>query len=70
MSYILENIYYLRIKNKLTQREMAEIIGISVSTLRRMEKFDKSVRTHSGMIHRICDRFEITADELLLVPMD
>lgn len=41
VSYFYQNIIFLRKKHNLSQREMAEIIGISVGTLRRLERGTK-----------------------------
>ena len=60
-----ENLKYLRKVHGLTQVEMAKIVAVCVSTYRKMEKGDPTARVHSGRIHRICDRFGITADEIL-----
>ena len=59
------NIRYLRIKHQLSLSEMAAIIGISVSTLRRLEMGMSSVRTNCVMLNRICDHFDISADAMI-----
>ena len=64
--YFKHNIRVLRRKYNLSQKEMAQIIGVSVGTLRRMERGDNNVRTHCGMVLRVCERFGISSDELLL----
>ena len=60
-----ENLKYLRKVHGLTQVKMAKIVAVCVATYRKMEKGDPSARVHSGRIHRICDHFGITANEIL-----
>ena len=61
-----QNLRHLRKVHDLTQREMAEIVGVSVNTLGRMERCENTVRVHCAMVCRVCDRFQISAGELLL----
>lgn len=70
VNYFSENIYYHRMKNNLTQQEMAKILGISVRTLSRLERGNQTVRIHSRMVLDFCDRLGISADELLLKCME
>lgn len=44
---------------------MAEIIGVSVSTLRRMEREISFPRVHGMMLWRVCCYFDISADILI-----
>lgn len=60
-----QNLRHLRQVYGLTQREMAEILGVSVSTYGKIERCDPSVRTKSGHICRLCDHFQISPDEIL-----
>lgn len=60
-----QNIRHLRKVHLLAQREMAQIIGVSVGTLGRIEHYDPSVRIHCHMLDRICNYFHISADSLL-----
>lgn len=59
------NVRLIRQKSRLTKKKMAEILGISVQTLTRMERYDPSVRVHSGMVCRFCNYFEISSDVVL-----
>ena len=59
------DIRYLRCKNGLPQVHMAEIVGISVSTLRRMERGISFPRVHGQMLWRVCCYFDISADALI-----
>lgn len=59
------NIRDLRQIHKLTQVQMAEILGISISTLRRIEE-NAATRINSGMLCRVCDRFGLSVDAILL----
>lgn len=64
-----KNICFLRKVNGLTQKEMAAIVGISVGTLRRIEK-DYSPRANCQMLCRICDYFDISADKMLICDLE
>lgn len=66
---ICKNITYLRESNSLTKKEMAQALGISVSTLYKIEKGISIHCIHSGRVHRICDHFGITADSFLLTDL-
>ena len=59
-----QNIRHLRQVYTLTQREMAQILGISAGTLGRIER-GGTVRIHSGMLYRICDHFRLSVDAIL-----
>lgn len=63
--WFYNNIRYLRRKHGLTQVQMAEIIGISISTLRKMEREMCFPRVHGMMIWRVCSYFDIPADVLI-----
>lgn len=69
INYFSDNIYYLRKLHNLTQREMARILGVSVGTLSRLEKGDDTVRVYGRIVLRICERFGVTAEELLVSRM-
>ena len=60
-----DNIRYLRNKHNLSRKEMASIIGISVSTLHRLEAGETGVRMHCVMLNRMCDHFNVSADVML-----
>lgn len=62
---LASNLKYLRQEHHLTQQQMADIICVSISTYRKMEKADPIVRIHSGRICRLCDYFRISSDSLL-----
>lgn len=64
------NICYARKRFSLTQKEMAQILGISVSKLRRIEQGDPSVRLHDKMLCGFCDYFKISADSVILERME
>lgn len=61
-----KNLCCLRLVYGLTKKEMAEILGVSVSTYRKIERCEDSVRLHSGMVSRVHVRFQISADDLLM----
>ena len=59
------NIRYIRNKHNLSRKEMASIIGISVSTLCRLDAGETGVRMHCVMLNRVCDYFNLSADVIL-----
>jgi len=59
------NLRYLRQVHDLTQKEMAGILAVSVSTYGKMERCDPRVRIQSGRICHLCDYFGISTDEIL-----
>lgn len=61
-----KNLCCLRLVYGLTKKEIAEILGVSVSTYRKIERCQDSVRLHCGMIGRVCKHFKISADDLLM----
>ena len=64
------NICYARRHFALTQKEMAQILGISVSKLRRIESGDPSVRLHDKMLCAFCNYFKLSADSVILRRME
>lgn len=62
---VYRNIHCLRLAYKLTQKQMAEIMGISVDTLRKMEQGKHTPRICCDILWRVCDAFNISADVLL-----
>lgn len=65
MDVICKNIRYLRHIHKLSQMEMARILGISIGSLRKMERgvLPRCFRAHT--VCKICDHFQISADGIL-----
>ena len=59
------NLRHLRQVYDMNQKEMARILGISVSTYGKMERLEESVRIHCGMVCRVCDHFQISVDEIM-----
>ena len=57
---------YLRQKHGLTQRQMAQILGVSPGRLRRMEREDMSCRYTLTHLQRLCGYFQISGDDVLL----
>jgi len=60
------NLCFLQQEHGLQKKEMAEILGVSVSTYRKMERCEETVRLHCGMVSRICDHFQVSADDILM----
>ena len=60
-----KNLCYLRQKHRLRTKDMAEIPGVGISTYRKIEQCDETVRLRSGMLVRVCDYFQVSADGML-----
>ena len=60
-----KNVAYIRQIKKLSQKQMAQILGVSLSTLRKIENQEPTVRINGRMICCVCDAFELSADGLL-----
>lgn len=69
-TYFRYNICFARKKYHLTQQQMAQILGISVSKLRRIEQDDPSVRLNDLMLRGFCGYFKVSADHALLEQME
>lgn len=54
-----QNVQFLRDKNHLTQAEMAEKLGVSVNSLRSLEKGEVPPRLRCGILIRIHTVFGI-----------
>ena len=59
------NVLYLRHLHGLTRKEMAQIIGIGTSKLVRIEQEKFPLRISAGMLCRLCDHFDLSADTVL-----
>lgn len=60
-----QNIHYLRKLHNMTQKKMSQILNISVKKLGRIEKCDPACRIYGDMLCRVCDHFDLSADEIL-----
>lgn len=60
-----KNVRYLRIKNGLTQKRMAQIMGIGVSCLRLLESGSIPPRMSCEILYQLYDTFLISTDLLL-----
>ena len=69
-SFFRANICYLRRRDGLSQKEMAQILGISIGTYRKIEQNEPSVRLYDKMIVRVARHFHYTADELVLLDLE
>lgn len=63
------NIRYLRDRDRLTQKEMAALLGISVSTLRKLESGGPIPRVSCEILFRIEDAFGVSPGTLLDKPL-
>ena len=53
----------LRVKKKLTQRQLAELVGVSVSTINRIETGKQVLRV--DMLNKLVNILEVPVNELL-----
>ena len=63
------NIRYLRKTHGLTQAQMADIMGVSVSTVRLLENGTLPKRLSYVVLFPLCEYFDLSADALF-VPME
>ena len=64
------NIAVLRRVKGMTQKEMAEILGVSVSTVRKMEKGEKIPRLKARLLCRVYEAFQISSDVMLFEDLE
>ena len=64
------NVSYIRRIHKLTQKQMAEILGVSVSSVRKMEAGREIPRLSGQMLCRVCDAFDLSADAFLRTELE
>lgn len=60
-----QNIIWLRNHYELSKRDMMKIMGIGAKTLDRIENGELPKRLKASALIRLCERFDIKADELL-----
>ena len=60
----LSNLKYLRRQHHLTQKQMAQILGISITTWRKIEQGIMPPRLSSLVVYRAADAFGIAAIKL------
>ena len=68
--YIYKNIKYIREFYGLSQKEMSAIMGISISTLRRIDQGNSSVRINGKTLCRLCDHFHISTDVVIFLDLE
>lgn len=68
--YIYMNMKYIRKFYGLSQKKMSAIMGISQSTLRRIEQGNSSVRINGKTLCRLCDHFHISTDVVILFDLE
>ena len=61
---LIRNISRLRLHNKLSKKEMADIMGVSLKTINKIEKGEFPQRLGANNIYNICMYFKIRASEL------
>ena len=57
------NLKVARVKKKLTQRQLAELVGVSVSTINRIETGKQVLRV--DMLNKLANILEVPVNELL-----
>ena len=65
LEVFMKNIVWLRKKNGLTKKEMAEVLGISVHSLNKIEKGVFPPRTPVEIVVRIHSRFGILPSQMI-----
>lgn len=65
--YLAQNLKYLRMKSKETQKNIAELLGVSEMTISRYESGEKEPDIKKVIL--ISDHFQISIDELLMVEL-
>jgi transcriptional regulator with XRE-family HTH domain len=61
---LLRNLNHLRRQHNLTQKQMAQTLGISITTWRKMEQGIMPPRLSSLVVYRVADAFGIPAIKL------
>ncbi|MBR5538641.1 MAG: helix-turn-helix transcriptional regulator [Clostridia bacterium] len=61
---LLHNICKLRQHNKLSKKQMADIMGVSLNTLNKIEKGEFPPRLGANSIYNICVYFKMHSSEL------
>ncbi len=61
-----QNIRILRISHKLTQKEMAKICGVSLSTLRKLEHNILPTRVSVRILFNISNYFHLCPEQLFI----
>ncbi len=64
------NVRYLHKAYHMSAMEMAQVLGVSVPKLRRIEKGDINVRINCDMLWRLCDYFHLSADTMIRVNLE
>jgi len=62
---LMKNIKYLRIRNGLTKKEMAKIIGVGIKSLNKIEKEELPKRFTVKILYRIYEHFGILPSKQL-----
>ncbi len=61
---LLYNIKWLRLQHGLTEKQMAEILGIGVGSLRKIEKEELPPRLSANIVFEVQNYFGIKAKDL------
>lgn len=65
-----KNIGYIRRVKGLTQKGIAQILGIGVAAVRKIERCDPRVRLTGMMVYRVCTAFRISSDAILRIDLE
>lgn len=61
-----QKIYTLRVQNQLSQKEMAQKLGIGLSVLQKIEQGIPPLQMHCGMLLKIQKEFGIKPKDLFM----
>lgn len=70
LSTLMYNLRWLRRKNQLSQKAMAQLLGISVSSLRKLETGSLPPRLTISFLFQIQRHFHISPGDMLEKRMD
>ena len=59
------NVHLLRLAQRLTEDQMADIMDISVDELKRIENINPTEEILCGTLCRVCSYFHISSDAIL-----
>lgn len=63
--FLSKNVSALRRQHSLTQAQMAAIMGISIHSLRQLERGRVTDRVRGTAVRRLCEYFHLRSDDIL-----
>lgn len=70
LTIFCQNLRYLRQKHGLSKTRMANILGVGINTLNRLEQGVASPRLGSSVLYNAGVYFNIKTDDLLHIPLE